>query len=44
MADRSEITLAEVRERIAATTELPVLQHWLVRAVTIASIDDIFGD
>ena len=33
-----------VRERIAATTELTVLQHWLVRAVTVASTDDIFGD
>lgn len=32
-----------VRERIAATTELPVLQHWLVRAATVASTDDIFG-
>jgi len=33
---------AEVRARIEGCQELELLQHWLTRAVTAASADDVF--
>ena len=33
---------AEVRTRIEGCQDLEVLQHWLTRAVTVASADDVF--
>ncbi|URM99701.1 hypothetical protein LUW76_38270 [Actinomadura madurae] len=33
----------EVRERVGACRDIQRLDHWLVRAVTAGSIDDVFG-
>jgi hypothetical protein len=35
---------AEVRERIMACTDLGVLEAWIRRAVTVASVEDLFTE
>lgn len=33
----------EVRERVGACKDVQRLEHWLVRAVTAESVDEVFG-
>lgn len=39
---RRMVVAPEIRERITGASELAVLQHWLVRAATVAAVEDIF--
>jgi hypothetical protein len=34
---------AEVRSRIASTTDLEVLEAWIRRAVTVTSVEELLG-
>lgn len=35
---------AEERERVATCTDLPLLERWVRRAGTCASVDELFAD
>jgi hypothetical protein len=44
MSVRGIVIDAAARVRIAACTDLAVLERWVVRAVTVVSASELFGD